>query len=478
MIDLASAPVKQAQQASDQASQQNQTNITGLSSALGQLLSGIGPGVEKTYSDAADRQAAFAKGFSDAAQAAQGQRSADTSSFLQNIVHAPDSQVSQVQGQVNPAGTGDTLYGLRGYIPASTLNEEGAAYTANAKMLPSIAESQGLQQLSKEQATQRATDAKFAQELGSISAKAPEYARQLTNDAFNQAATRTRLGQSQARLDLQSSVDAFNEKYKTATYNLSVDRVNLSARKFAQQTLQSDRSYALSLASLGIRTWAEQRKTLADEYKLRNGGLSADKIQTYKGTAATIADQAFTGVSPSGKNDPLSLQDAVKAMREHGVPLSIATDALKQAGYVLPTPTQTRSFNQTTGVGVSPKAQDVVTFASGMLGTPYVWGGNQPGTALDCSGFVQQVYKRIGVSLPRTTYQQVKAGRPVQLNALQPGDAIFTIPGKSGPEHVGLYVGNNLVQVSPSSGDVNKLVPLDQYLKLGFVSARRYLKAK
>ena len=110
-----------------------------------------------------------------------------------------------------------------------------------------------------------------------------------------------------------------------------------------------------------------------------------------------------------------------------------------------------------------------------MLGTPYVWGGNSPGTGLDCSGFIQQTYAKLGINLPRTTYDQAKVGAQVGLNQLEPGDAVFVEPTAQGPGHVGMYVGNGVVQESPHTGDVNKYIPLTAFLKSGFVTARRYV---
>jgi cell wall-associated NlpC family hydrolase len=63
-----------------------------------------------------------------------------------------------------------------------------------------------------------------------------------------------------------------------------------------------------------------------------------------------------------------------------------------------------------------------------------------------------------GVSLPRTTFQQVDVGTPVaSVSDLQPGDLIF-IPGSDGtasaPGHVGLYVGDGMLINAPETGEV------------------------
>ena len=116
--------------------------------------------------------------------------------------------------------------------------------------------------------------------------------------------------------------------------------------------------------------------------------------------------------------------------------------------------------------GTPPAIVTVITFALAQLGKPYVFGATGP-NAWDCSGLVQGAYARIGVSLPRTTYQQVASGTPVSnLAQMQPGDLLF-IPGTDGtpqaPGHVGMYLGDKLLIQAPSSHDVVKISPLDQW---------------
>ena len=74
------------------------------------------------------------------------------------------------------------------------------------------------------------------------------------------------------------------------------------------------------------------------------------------------------------------------------------------------------------------------------IGCPYVSGGNSLENGSDCSGFVREIYKKFGVSLPRTSSQQSKAGRAVNESELKPGDLIFY--GDSGVSHVVMYLGN------------------------------------
>jgi len=103
--------------------------------------------------------------------------------------------------------------------------------------------------------------------------------------------------------------------------------------------------------------------------------------------------------------------------------------------------------------GGSLTGDAVVSDARKYLGVPYRWGGTDPSTGLDCSGFVQRVYGDLGVSLPRTSQEQSTVGTPVaNLASAQPGDLLFFEPGSGGPGHVAIYVGGGMMIDAPHTG--------------------------
>jgi peptidoglycan DL-endopeptidase CwlO len=126
-------------------------------------------------------------------------------------------------------------------------------------------------------------------------------------------------------------------------------------------------------------------------------------------------------------------------------------------------------------VNANAQQWQLLLIAQKYLGVPYKWGGNDPRVGIDCSRFVQLVYGTLGITLPRTSQLQFNVGKPVDLSQLQIGDVIFTEPTATGPGHEGIYVGNSQVQESPHTGEVNEIIPLDKYLKDGYVGTRRYL---
>ena len=87
------------------------------------------------------------------------------------------------------------------------------------------------------------------------------------------------------------------------------------------------------------------------------------------------------------------------------------------------------------------------------IGVPYVWGGSTP-DGFDCSGFVQYVYRKHGVPLPRTSRQMAHAGERVapSVSNLREGD-LMLFRGRDGViSHVALYAGRNRILHSSSSG--------------------------
>lgn len=123
------------------------------------------------------------------------------------------------------------------------------------------------------------------------------------------------------------------------------------------------------------------------------------------------------------------------------------------------------------GVGASmatPAMQKIVAKAQSYLGVPYVWGGNGY-SGIDCSGFVQQCYASVGISLPRTSSQQVNVGVKVNfssladMNNLVPGDRIyFTYNGRVAG-HTGIYIGNGQMIHASSGSRKVVIVPLTQH---------------
>lgn len=115
-----------------------------------------------------------------------------------------------------------------------------------------------------------------------------------------------------------------------------------------------------------------------------------------------------------------------------------------------------------------------VQLAMQYLGVPYLWGGEDPLTGFDCSGFTKYVYAQLGIELTHYTGSQFYEGVRVPPWALQPGDLVFFEPSARGPQHEGMYIGGGKFIQAPHTGDVVKISSLSQPgYAFGFVGAVR-----
>lgn len=99
-----------------------------------------------------------------------------------------------------------------------------------------------------------------------------------------------------------------------------------------------------------------------------------------------------------------------------------------------------------TSSNVPQSASGVVNIARGLLGIPYVYGGSTP-SGFDCSGFTQYVFRKAGISIPRTASAQQRAA--TRVSNPKPGDLVFF---GSPAWHVGIYTGNGMMIDSPKPG--------------------------
>ena len=125
----------------------------------------------------------------------------------------------------------------------------------------------------------------------------------------------------------------------------------------------------------------------------------------------------------------------------------------------------------TTNAPASSKGQAIVNTAMKYLGVPYVWGGTSP-RGFDCSGLVQYVCRKNGISVNRVAADQIRNGTRVSKSNLQPGDLVFF--GKGRIHHVGIYVGNGNMIHAPQTGDVVKVASINtRYYTSQYAGATR-----
>ncbi len=149
----------------------------------------------------------------------------------------------------------------------------------------------------------------------------------------------------------------------------------------------------------------------------------------------------------------------------------IRTDAVAKLPYQV-----TADVQKARDAGLGSRGAMVARNSMNYVGTPYVWGGNDPSSGIDCSGFVKQMYGQIGMHLPRTAAEQVNVGTPItHLQDLQPGDRLYFWEAKRNKiGHTGIYLGKGYFVHSSSGrhGVATDYLGSKSWLKL-LVAARR-----
>lgn len=108
------------------------------------------------------------------------------------------------------------------------------------------------------------------------------------------------------------------------------------------------------------------------------------------------------------------------------------------------TSAQTNPNRPSASAGGSPNGvNELLEYSFNYIGTRYVWGGNSLTNGIDCSGFVQQLFGKIGVELPRTAAQQALVGHKIErLEDLRPGDRLyFWSRSRNMIGHTGIFLG-------------------------------------
>lgn len=128
-------------------------------------------------------------------------------------------------------------------------------------------------------------------------------------------------------------------------------------------------------------------------------------------------------------------------------------------------------------------ADSLTTFALGLKGIPYRWGGKSL-KGFDCSGFVFYIFGKFGHSMERSSRAQSKQGRELAREDLQKGDLLFftgSNPQQRRVGHVGIVIseyGEEVEFIHSSSKGGVKVSKLQGYYTSRFIVAKRLLNAK
>lgn len=150
-----------------------------------------------------------------------------------------------------------------------------------------------------------------------------------------------------------------------------------------------------------------------------------------------------------------------------------------QKGYVSADYLSVREGERTSRSAGSGKGASVISYAKQFIGTPYVWGGTNLNSGVDCSGFVYAVMKNFGISLNRSSSAMASNGVAVAKSDLQAGDLVFfNSGGDSSINHVGIYCGDGTYIHSTDGAAYGVTVTSlsSSYSAKTYVTARRVLR--
>src|SRR5574343_142432 len=125
---------------------------------------------------------------------------------------------------------------------------------------------------------------------------------------------------------------------------------------------------------------------------------------------------------------------------------------------------------------ISEKGNDVALYALGLIDTGYRFGGKNPEAGLDCSGMVSYIYgQALGLRLQGSAADIARSSRPIERNALRPGDLVFFNTLNRSFSHVGIYIGDTRFSHAPSRNGKVRIDRLsDSYYAQRFETARTF----
>ncbi|MER6676469.1 C40 family peptidase [Streptomyces sp. NPDC000983] len=279
--------------------------------------------------------------------------------------------------------------------------------------------------------TQKLNDAR--EELGSFAA-----AQYRTGAAAPSTATLLLADSPQDYFDQTQLMDRMTGRQKEAVDDYITEQSStMEKRQEAAESLQT-----LSESQSDLKTAKSTvQKKLADARELLSELTAEEK-------ARLAAIERKRQEEAAAKAAELAEQQAAEEQRRKEAEEAAAQQESGSTGSSGSTATSGSESGSTSDSSYSSKAEKALAFARAQIGKPYVWGATGP-DSYDCSGLTQGAWNAAGITLPRTTYDQVNAGTTVSLANARPGDLVFFYDDVT---HVGIYIGNGMMIHAPKPG--------------------------
>lgn len=289
--------------------------------------------------------------------------------------------------------------------------------------------------------TQTARVAKIRREVGQVALA------QFQNRSLDTTAQLFFNSDTDGFLSQISTVEKVSENQNTVLQSFQAEQATLAGLQRSAEAdlalLTEQRTELTELRASSDKKLAESKAVLAkltDEERQR---LAAEEKARADAAAKVVADAEKARAEAASRSGD----------RE--------APATKASGSNASTKTPGTTAKSTAGRGAAAMA-----FAKNQVGKQYRFGAIGP-DAYDCSGLTGAAWKAAGVTLPRTSQQQIGVGRAVSRADLQPGDLVFFYADIS---HVGLYAGDGVVLQSARPGKPVGYAKVDD---MPFAGARR-----
>lgn len=173
--------------------------------------------------------------------------------------------------------------------------------------------------------------------------------------------------------------------------------------------------------------------TIYPGQKLKVKGSANTAVPSLPASTGSYTIQRGDTLSGIASRHNLSVSQ-LKALNNLTSDIIYAGKTIKVSGAAASKPAESQVAAQSTS-----KVNELISEAKKYIGSPYKWAGSTP-AGFDCSGYLNYVYGKAGISIPRTVASIWSATKHVASPKV--GDLVFFETYQSGPSHAGIYLGD------------------------------------
>lgn len=158
------------------------------------------------------------------------------------------------------------------------------------------------------------------------------------------------------------------------------------------------------------------------------------------------------------------------------IPLAFCCALLAACSGPAPRPDSASGTITQAPLPVSVQGNEIAMYALGLIDTGYRFGGKNPDAGLDCSGMVSYIYGQVTrLKVQGSAFDIARNARPIERDALRPGDLVFFNTANRPFSHVGIYIGDARFVHAPSTNGKVRIDRLnDRYYAQRYEAARTF----